>query len=129
MNAMEFVNDQYASWDLVYFLNGCLFNTVPLLRRLKWREVVSFRGLTGSLSDKNDPTALNDDGTPRHPELYNFPSENTIYKMGSTPYMEFAVGIENIFKCLRVDYIRRLNYLDHANVQKNGVQVTVHLTF
>jgi hypothetical protein len=114
---------------MVYFLNGCLFNTVPLLRRLKWREVVSFRGLIGSLSDKNDPTALLEDGTPRNPELYNFPSENTIYRMGSTPYMEFAAGVENIFKCLRVDYIRRLNYLDHPNVQKNGVQITMHLTF
>jgi hypothetical protein len=49
--------------------------------------------------------------------------------MGSTPYMEFAAGVENIFKCLRVDYIRRLNYLDHPNVQKNGVQITMHLTF
>jgi hypothetical protein len=129
MNAMEFVNDQYASWDLVYFLNGCVFNAIPLLRRLKWREVVSFRGLIGSLSDRNDPTATLDDGTLRNPDLYYFPSENTIYKMGHTPYMEFAAGVENIFKCLRVDYIRRLNYLDHANVQKNGVQLTVHLTF
>jgi hypothetical protein len=129
MNALEFINDEYASWDLVYFLNGCVFNTIPLFRRLKWREVVSYRGLLGSLSDRNDPRALNDDGSLRNPDLYNFPGENTIYRMGHIPYMEFAVGIENIFKCLRVDYIRRLTYLDHPGINRNGVQITMHLTF
>lgn len=129
MNAMEFVNDQYAALDVVYFLNGCVFNSIPLLKRLKWREVVSFRGLYGSLSEKNDPTALNADGTYKNPDLYKFPSEETVYKMGKQPYMEFAVGIENIFKCIRIDYCRRLNYLDHPNINKNGVQVTMHWTF
>lgn len=129
MNAMEFVNDQYASWDLVYYLNGCVFNNIPLFKRLKWREVVSFRGIYGSLDKKNDPTAMNEDGTSFNPILYKFPSEGTVYKMGSQPYMEYAVGIENIFKCIRVDYVRRMNYLDHANVNKNGIQVTMHWTF
>ena len=129
MNAMEFVNDEYASWDLVYYLNGCLFNTVPLFNRLKWREVVSFRGLTGHLSPKNDPMAVTAEGKWRNPTLYRFPSDDAVYKMDDTPYMEFAVGIENIFKILRVDYIRRLTYLDHPDIRKNGVQVTMHLTF
>lgn len=129
MNAMEFVNDEYASWDLVYFMNGCVFNTIPLLKRLKWREVISYRGIIGRLSDKNDPTALLADGNLRNPELFAFPSENTVYRMGRIPYMEFAVGIENIFKCFRVDYIRRLSYLDHPGINKNGVQVTMHLSF
>lgn len=52
MNAMEFMNDEYASWDVTYYLNGFLFNRVPLLKKLKWREVLSFRGLYGNLSDK-----------------------------------------------------------------------------
>lgn len=129
MNAMEFVNDQYASWDLVYFLNGCVFNNIPLFKRLKWREVVSFRGIYGSLDKKNDPTALNEDGALLNQNLYKFPSEGTVYKMGNQPYMEYAVGIENIFKCIRVDYVRRMNYLDHTNVNKNGIQVTMHWTF
>ena len=129
MNAMEFVNDQYASWDLVYFLNGCVFNNIPLFKRLKWREVVSFRGIYGSLSSKNDPSAVASDGLALNPELYRFPSDDTIYKMRSQPYMEYAVGVENIFKCLRVDYIRRLNYLDHYNVNKHGFQLTMYWSF
>lgn len=129
MNPMEFVNDEYASWDLVYYLNGCVFNNIPLFKRLKWREVVSFRGIYGSLSSKNDPTALKEDGTVMNPDLYRFPSDDDVYKMGSHPYMEYAVGIENIFKCIRVDYVRRLNYFDHPHVNKNGIQVTMHWTF
>ena len=107
----------------------CIFNNIPLFKRLKWREVVSFRGIYGRLSDKNDPNAMSDDGVALNPELYYFPSDDTVYKMGNQPYMEYAMGIENIFKCIRVDYVRRLNYLDHKNVNKNGVQVTMHWTF
>ena len=55
MNAMEFMNDEYFSWDVTYFLNGWLFNRIPLLKKLKWREIVSCRGLYGHLSDKNNP--------------------------------------------------------------------------
>ena len=32
MNAMEFMNDEYFSWDVTYFLNGWLFNRIPLLK-------------------------------------------------------------------------------------------------
>ena len=52
---MEFMNDEYFSWDVTYFLNGWLFNRIPLLKKLKWREIVSCRGLYGHLSDKNNP--------------------------------------------------------------------------
>lgn len=129
MNPMEFVNDEYAQWDLVYFLNGCIFNNIPLLKRLKLREVVSFRGVIGSLSEKNNPVALDAEEKVLNPNLYEFPSTEEVYQMGKTPYMEFALGIENIFKVIRVDYIRRLSYLDHPNINKNGVQVSMHITF
>lgn len=131
MNAMEFVSDQYAQWDLVYYMNGWLFNTIPLFRKLKWREVVSFRGYYGSLSDKNNPTAKTNDGVNYlNPELYRFPTDKPIYfDMDRGPYMEAAFGIENIFKLVRLEYIRRLNYLDHENVAVNGFQISAHLTF
>lgn len=29
MNAMEFMNDEYASWDVTYYLNGWFFNRIP----------------------------------------------------------------------------------------------------
>ena len=89
MNAMEFINDEYVSWDLTYYMNGALLNRIPLIKKLQWREVFCFRGLWGHLTDKNNP-AINGEG------LYRFPAGS--YTMGKEPYMEASVGIENIFK-------------------------------
>lgn len=129
MNAMEFVADRYCQWDLVYFLNGWVFNTIPLMKKLKWREVVSFRGYWGKLSDKNNPDFRDAEGNLSNPNLYKFPTDRPVFTKMNTPYMEATLGIENIFKVGRIEYIRRLNYLDNPNVAKNGVQVAVHLSF
>lgn len=121
MNAMEFVNDQYLSWDLTYWLNGALLNRVPLIKYLKLREVVSFKGLYGSLSDRNNP-ALN-------PDLFRFPTNALCRPMEKTPYMEMSVGLDNILTILRVDYVWRLTYRDTPGVDKNGVRIALHFTF
>ena len=119
MNAMEFINDQYVSWDLNYNMNGLLFNQIPLLKYLKLREILSFRGLYGSLSNQNDPALSKG--------LYEFPAGS--YKMGNVPYMEAGVGVNNIFNFLRVDYIWRLNYLNHPNIDKSGIRISMDFTF
>ncbi len=119
INAMEFANDQYVSWDITYFLNGWLFNRIPLLRKLKWREVIATRGYYGSLSDKNNPTLTGD--------LFRFPASTRV--MGKTPYAEASVGIENIFKILRVDYTWRLSYRNQPGVDNSGLRISVHMTF
>ena len=120
MNAMEFMNDEYFSWDVTYFLNGWLFNRIPLLKKLKWREVVSCRGLYGHLSDKNNPVLS--DG------LFAFPIANT-QSMGKTPYVEAGIGIENILKVLRLDYVWRLTYRDAPGIDKSGLRISLHMTF
>ena len=120
MNAMEFINDEYASWDITYYMNGNLFNRIPLIKKLKWREVFCFRGLWGHLTDKNNP-AYGGEG------LYQFPVETSM--LGRTPYMEASVGIENIFKFLRIDYVWRLNYRDNPDIQKSGIRCTMRLSF
>ncbi len=119
LNPVEFINDEYISWDISYFPNGLIFNRIPFLKLLKWREVTTFKGFIGALSDKNIPNA--DNG------LFVFPEES--FKMGKKPYMECSVGIENIFKLLRVDYVWRLSYLNHPNIDKSGVRVSMHITF
>ena len=120
MNPLEFINDEYASWDLTYYMNGNLLNRIPLIKKLKWREVFCFRGLWGNLTDKNDPTKEKEG-------LYFFPQET--YQMSKTPYMEASIGIENIFNAVRVDYVWRLNYHHHQGIQKNGIRATVALSF
>ena len=107
MNAMEFISDEYASWDLTYYMNGNLLNRLPLVKKLKWREVFCFRGLWGHLTDKNNPMNGGEG-------LYLFP--NGSYTLGKAPYMEASIGIENIFKFLRLDYVWRLNYRDHPGL-------------
>ena len=120
MNAMEFISDEYASWDLTYYMNGNLLNRLPLVKKLKWRAVFCFRGLWGHLTDKNNPMNGGDG-------LYLFPDGS--YTLGKAPYMEASVGIENIFKFLRLDYVWRLNYRDHPGIQTKGVRFMMRMSF
>ena len=124
MNAMEFFNDEYFSWDLTYYMNGLIFNRLPLIRKLNWREVLTFKGMYGRLSEKNRPDPLNTGN------LYKFPYENDEYHyLDGKPYMEFAVGIENIFKVLRIDYVHRITYRDLPGIDKNGIRIQFHIQF
>ena len=41
------------------------------------------------------------------------------------PYMEAGVGIENIFRFLRVDAVWRLSYLDKPNVTPFGIRFQI----
>lgn len=128
INNMEFLNDRYASLDVSWDLNGKIFNRIPLLKKLKWREAIGFKMLYGHLTDKNNPM--------KHPgdsELFLFPTRDgrpTSFVMDpKAPYMECSVGIHNIFKILHIDYVRRLNYLDHPDANKWGVRFMVMMTF
>lgn len=123
MNALEFINDEYASWDVTYYMNGNLLNRLPLIKKLKWREVFCFRGLWGHLTKKNNPSTAADNGA----GLYRFP--NGTSTMGSTPYMEASIGVENILKFLRIDYVWRLSYRNRPDIQKSGVRMTMALSF
>lgn len=121
LNAMEFANDQYLSWDFTYWANGAILNRIPLVRYLKLREVFSFRGLYGKLSDKNNPEMNND--------LYRFPLDAHCRTMDKKPYMEIGVGLDNIFTFLRVDYVWRLTYRHNPGVDRSGVRIQLHFTF
>lgn len=83
MNALEFLNDEYASWDLTYYMNGNLLNRIPLVKKLKWREVFTFRGLWGNLTDKNNPmVALNKEGLYQFPEGSFLMGKHLTWKLG-----------------------------------------------
>jgi hypothetical protein len=128
INNMEFMNDRYASFSLTYDVNGKLFNHIPLLKKLKWREVFRFRTLWGDLSDRNDPHK-----NPGNGDLFLFPmrdGETTAFVMDpKRPYMEVSAGVYNIFKLLHVEYVRRLNYLENPNARKHGVRFMIIMTF
>lgn len=121
LNPMEFVTDSYASWDLTYWAHGAIFNYIPLFKKLKLREVFAFRGIYGHLSKRNNPEY--------HPELFRFPEVNHTQPMGHTPYMEVSVGIDNIFKILRLDYVWRLTYRDNYSADRSGLRLALHFAF
>ena len=125
INNMEFLNDRFASLQVGWDLNGKLFNLVPLLKRLKWREYVGVQCLWGRLSEKNNPRLACNSASG---VLMPFP-EGSYAMDGKRPYWEVAFGIHNIFKLITVEYIRRLNYLDLPTAQKQVVKMAVEFKF
>lgn len=125
INNMEFLNDRYASLDVSWDLNGKLFNRIPLIKKLKWREWLGIRCLWGTLTDKNNPTMERNAGDP---VLMQFP-EGSYIMDPKRPYIELVAGIHNIFKLLHVEYIHRLNYNNLPTATKNGVRIMIRLTF
>lgn len=119
LEPLEFIHDSQVSWEVYYYMGGWLFNRIPLLKGLKLREVAGFRGFLGKLSPQNNPLHNHD--------MLLFPQQP--YDMGRKPYLEWNVGIENIFKMFRIDYVRRVNYLDHPNVDKDGFRISFELAF
>ena len=120
---MEFFMDRRVFWSISWNMNGKIFNRIPLFKKLKLREYLAFRGVWGTLTDKNNPLLNAGDDM-----LYQFP-EGSYAIDGSKPYMEVAVGIRNILKVFGVDYVRRLNYFDHPGVKKNGVRFNLTFSF
>ena len=112
--------------NLSYDMNGKLFNRIPLIKKLKWREMFRIRGLWGTLTDKNNPYKSN------NPDLFLFPMRDgvpTSHVMGKTPYVEASVGIYNIFKLLHIEYVRRLTYTDIPGVKKGGIRFMILMIF
>ncbi len=103
MQPMEFIMDRYVAFFATYHLKGWILNRIPLINRLRLREVMGFNILYGGLTDKN-----NEDIDPVG--LYKMPDVTKPF--GDVPYMEYSLGIENILRIFRIDFVRRLTYVD-----------------
>ena len=125
INNMEFLNDRYASLDVSWDLNGKIFNRIPLLKKLKWREYIGVKCLWGDLTDKNNPLLPEnvDDS-----ELWQFPQGSYVMDP-KRPYVELVAGVHNIFKLLHVEYVKRLNYKYLPTAHKDGIRFMVRMTF
>jgi len=118
MNYYEFVSDNYLSLFYTHHFDGLFLNKIPLMRKLKWREVAYIKGVIGSISNTNKNYSIVNNNT-----LNNY--LNPLNK----PYFETGVGIENIFRILRIDGIWRLSHLDNPNITKFGIFFTLQFSF
>lgn len=135
INNMEFLNDRYASLDVSWNLQGKIFNRIPLLKKLKWREFIGIKCLWGTLTDKNNPLLpqnANDSKLMLFPGHYdaagNFHTSSYVMDP-KKPYVEVSAGIHNIFKLLHVEYVRRLNYNELPTANKWGIRFMIRTVF
>lgn len=125
MNFLEFVSDRYASFTWVQHFMGIVFNRIPLLKKLKFREVASFKILYGGVRNENNPVL--------NPSLFAYPTINGVTSTfaldPAKPYIETSVGVENIFNILRVDFVKRLSYLDNPGISPYGIRTRFRFDF
>lgn len=114
MNFYEFISDEYFSMRMEHHFGGVFLDRIPAIKKLRWREVASLGLVSGRLSAPNrallaDPRGISD--------------------LSSKPYMEAGVGIENIFKILRIDNVWRLSYLDRPDIAKVAILASISISF
>jgi hypothetical protein len=126
MNFLEFISDKYAAANFDVHFNGFFLNKIPLLKKLKLREVGSVKLLYGSLRDNNNPA--------NNPDLFTFPKDpetgkTTTFTLKNGPYIEMSVGLANIFKLMRLDLVKRITYLDNPDITTWGLRVRFKFDF
>jgi len=112
MRYYEFGSDQYVAAAIIHHFEGLLFNKVPLLKKLKWREVISGKAVWGTVEPNNRKTLI-------------FPE--TLRSLEQGPYVEATAGIENIFKVFRVDALWRLTYPRANPIENFGFKFSFQL--
>jgi Family of unknown function (DUF5686)/CarboxypepD_reg-like domain len=95
MNTYEFISDEYAGINIEHNIGGGLFNYIPLLKRLKFRQFWTAKGVIGNLSSDNR-------------EL-NFTGQYPFRTLAGDPYLELGTGVSNIFQIFRVDFDWRVS--------------------
>ena len=126
MNYYEFVSQYYVQGMFDYTFNGFLLNRVPLVGKLKLREVFALKAIWGDISKECNPVNGN-------PDMFVFPKNSAgeiqTYTLEKEPYVEGSIGIGNIFSILRIDYVRRFTYLDNPEVSDWGIFFSLKVKF
>ena len=125
LTSMEFLNDRFVSVDMNWDMQGKIFNRIPLIKKLRWREYIGAKMLWGALSDKNNPYLERNADSPI---LMYFPEESYLMNP-KIPYWEISLGIRSIFRFFQIEYVRRMNYNDHSHGHKNSVRLGFTLMF
>lgn len=118
MDYYEFVADTYTTLQLEHHFNGKILSYIPLIKKLKIREVGFIRTAYGTLSDA--AKSINVDGA-----RYSAPDQQM--------YVEYGFGFENLgfgnLRIFRVDFNWRGNYLNNPDVRKFGIKAGFQVNF
>ncbi|WP_294140603.1 DUF5686 and carboxypeptidase-like regulatory domain-containing protein [uncultured Sanguibacteroides sp.] len=123
MNFYEFASDLWGAVFWEHHFRGFFLSKIPLMKRLKWREVATVKALWGSLSDRNNGSR------PDTEALLLFPKGMSSV---SKPYIEAGFGIENIFRFIRIDAMWRITHRkdkDRQDVDNFAINFSLHLNF
>ncbi|MGE0019658.1 MAG: DUF5686 family protein [Draconibacterium sp.] len=112
----SFAHNLYTNAHLYVNGGGVLLNRVPLVRKLKLYEIVSFKGHIGELNNSYQP-------------VFDLPSYYS--NESNKPYAEIGFGITNIFKVLRIEYVRQLTntYVGSGFADKGGIRFRAEMSF
>lgn len=125
LNNLEFVSDQFIKLNVEHRLHGFILNKIPLVKKLKIRELAGFKLLYGNVRSENRAAS--------NPNVFLLPADDqgnpSTFTLERKPYMEASVGVENILNVLRVEYVRRLSYLNHPDVDRGGFRFSLKVDF
>ncbi len=95
VNFIEFISDRYVIGFAENRWEGLFFDRIPLLKASKIRLITTERIMLGSLS-------------PKHNQALIIP--DFVRPFNGVPYVEVGIGIENIFKVIRIDFLYRATH-------------------
>ena len=131
----EFIADQYLSVGFDHHFDGYFLRKIPLIRKLKWRSVFTYRLGLGSLREENRRINTFNADDAIFDGNDNINAFNQFVQAPTRPYMEIGVGVENIFKLIRLDYIWRLSYRNPRTTEaaegyllNHGPRLTISLS-
>ncbi len=122
MNFFEFITDKSVFFKMEHHFNGAIFNRIPLMKKLKWREFCEGRAVLGGISQKNIDLIPQWDNK----SIEVTPIDNRINR---DPYVEVAYGIENIFKVLQIVAVHRITQLNTPGVRRFGIKIGMSVSF
>lgn len=120
MDYFEFSTDKYLELRYRHSFEGFILNTIPLMKKLKWRLIGSANILYGDINSSNLSMTRNKTNAEGQEVL-------PFYQMDNRPYIELGYGVENIFKIFSVEAFHRLTYLDRQDVRKFGLKFNIQI--
>ncbi|WP_297090164.1 DUF5686 and carboxypeptidase-like regulatory domain-containing protein [uncultured Draconibacterium sp.] len=116
LHQASFAHNVYTNVHLDWVGGGIVFNRLPLIKKLKLREMVSLKAHYG-------------DRTSSYKPVFDLPQ--AFSQDLTAPYAEIGVGITNIFKVLRVEYIHQLGstYMDRSFTDNSGIRFRAEMSF